>query len=317
MVLGSTATGKTDLALSLAKKFNGELVSCDSRQVYIGLDIGTGKLPGQEVNVEKHLGYWEMDGVKVWMTDVADPNTQFTVKDYVDQTEVVMGDIIKRNKLPIIVGGTGLYLKALLTGLPNLIVPVNERLRRELQQLSLLELQQKLQMLSSSKWEQLNESDSKNPRRLLRSIELVSMNPYIKTRNIWRGLGGRMNILKIGLTAPREILKKRIFDRLSFRLDKGLIEEARCLYKRGVSYKRMKELGLEYGVLADLLEHKIAEDQFVNILGRKICQFAKRQMTWFKRDKEVFWYDILDPLTIQKVEKEVRTWYDRHSDKTH
>lgn len=322
VILGPTATGKTDLALSLGKKFNGELISCDSRQVYVGLDIGTGKLPSGKWKIEsgrwkKEKGYWEMDGIKVWMTDVADPNTQFTVKDYVDQAEVVIEDITKRGKLPIIVGGTGLYLKALLEGLPNLAIPVDNKLRRELEKLSLEQLQIRLQLLSPARWEKLNNSDQQNPRRLLRSIELVSMNPYIKTQDVEKGLGSRMNILKIGLTAPREILKKRIFDRLLVRIDQGLIKEGENLNKEGLSFARMRELGLEYGVLADLLEYKIAEDQFVNILGRKICQFAKRQMTWFKRDKKVFWYDILDPLTIQKVEKEVRTWYDRHDDQTH
>src|SRR3989338_8195331 len=120
VIFGSTSTGKTDLALNLAKKFNGELVSCDSRQVYKKLDIGTGKLPGKQVNTEKGNGFWWLDGVKVWMYDVVNFRQQYTVYDYVKDADQVIENILSREKLPIIVGGTGLYLKALLEGLPNL-----------------------------------------------------------------------------------------------------------------------------------------------------------------------------------------------------
>ncbi len=309
VILGPTATGKTDLALNLAKQINGELISCDSRQVYIGLDIGTGKLPGDEVEVIKGDGFWEMDGTKVWMTDVADAKTQFTVKDYVDQAKIVVDDIIKRDKTPIIVGGTGLYLKALLEGLPNLAIPVEKKLRGELESLSVKQLQTKLQTLSPIRWKMLNESDKQNPRRLLRSIELIFMYPYINTNNNEKGIISKYNTLKIGLTASRDFLKKRIFSRLSSRLDQGLIEEAVGLHRRGLSFPRMKELGLEYGILADLLQRKIDKGQFVPILGTKIYQYAKRQMTWFKKEKDVIWFDITDKQTPAKVEKRFATWY--------
>lgn len=310
IILGLTATGKTDLALFLAKLYNGELVSCDSRQVYIGLDLGTGKLPGKEVEVKRGKGFWWLDGIKVWMYDVADPKNQYTVKDYVEQSEKVIEDIAKRGKLPIIVGGTGLYFKALLEGMSNLDIPVNEKLRGELQELSVKELQEKLQSLSPISFEKLNNSDKYNSRRLLRSIELLYMNPYTGTKKGFLGLQSQYDFLKIGLTAPRSFIKEKITRRLISRIDQGMIEEAESLNENGLSLQRMRELGLEYGILADLLEKKIKKDQIIQLLGTKICQFAKRQVTWFKKEKGIFWFDITENDWLDKVEKQVGVWYD-------
>src|SRR3989344_5434520 len=126
IILGPTSTGKTDLGLSLAKKINGEVISCDSRQVYIGLDIGTGKLPNEEVLVQKNKGFWDLDGVSVWLYDIADPRSEdFTVKEYIEKAEKVIKKVIQKGKTPIIVGGTGFYLSGLIYGIPNLEIPRN------------------------------------------------------------------------------------------------------------------------------------------------------------------------------------------------
>jgi tRNA dimethylallyltransferase len=308
VILGPTATGKTDLALDLAKKFNGELVAADSRQVYKGLDLGTGKLPGVEAEVKKGDGFWEINGIKIWMYDVADPKEQFTVKDYTEQASRVVDEINKQGKLPIVVGGTGFYIQALLEGLPNLAVPTDEKLRGELQKLSLEELQKKLQSLSPTRWEKLNSSDRQNPRRLLRSIELTFMNPYRNTIKKSKVLSQKYEILKIGLTAPRQVLYDKIDRRLVLRTNQGMIEEAKSLLAEGVTLTRMKELGLEYGVLSDLLAGEINEDQFVKILGTKIHHFAKRQLTWFKKEQDINWFDITTPNYQSKVEKMVGSW---------
>lgn len=309
VILGPTATGKTDLALDLAKKFNGEIVSCDSRQVYKGLDIGTGKMPGGEAEVKKGSGFWEINGICVWMYDVADPKLQFTVKDYVDQAAEIIEDISNRGKLPVIVGGTGLYLKALLEGLPNLDIPVDFKLREELEKLSLEELQEKLKSLSPAKWEGLNDSDKKNPRRLLRSIELIMMNPYSNKFQISNLKTQNYNILKIGLIAPRQVLNQRIDLRLASRIEQGLIEEAIILQGKGLSLERMRQLGLEYGVLADLLDGRINREQLIMTLSTKIHQYAKRQMTWFKKEKDINWFDISQKGWEQKMEKMFAVWY--------
>ncbi len=320
VILGPTATGKTDLGLKLAKKLNGELVACDSRQVYKGLDIGTGKKPSSKykvVSIKGGKNYWEVNGIKIWMYDVADPKIQYTVKDYVGHAEKVIEDITGRGKLPIIVGGTGLYLKALLEGLPNLEIPVDEKLRGKLQQLSVRELQVKLQSLSPACWKKMNESDRQNPRRLLRSIELATMNPHVSTIKNLKFKIKNYDLLKIGLTAPRDILKKRIFDRLISRIDQGLIDEGERLYKEELSLERMKGLGLEYGMLAKLLNGEISENQFVNQLSVKIYQYAKRQITWFKKEEDVYWFDITKINYAGEVEKIVARWYYSSNDQAH
>ena len=165
VILGPTATGKTDLALILANKFNGELVSCDSRQIYRGLDIGTGKYPNSKLQITKSKGFWEIEGIRVWMYDVISPKKQYTVADYVKNADRVIRDIGKRGKLPIVVGGSGLYLKALLEGLPNLAIPIDRNLRKELEILTLEQLQMRLKKLSPERWNLLNDSDRQNKRR--------------------------------------------------------------------------------------------------------------------------------------------------------
>lgn len=320
VILGPTSTGKTDLALQLASKFQGELVSVDSRQVYKGLDIGTGKLPGSgEWEVRRGNKKWEVGGIKIWMYDVVDPKKQYTVFDYVNNSRRVIRDICNIGKLPIIVGGTGLYLKALLKGLPNLAIPVDKNLRKKLEKFSKEQLQEKLQQISPNKWKSLNESDRQNPRRLVRAIELATMRDKNATAvdlmltTISADL--LADTLKIGLTAPREILYKRIDERVVSRIDQGMIEEAESLHEQGLSFKRMRQLGLEYGILADYLENKIKnKEELIKLLQGKIHGYARRQITWFKKEKEVFWFDVTDHHYLTKVENLVAKWYYQAND---
>lgn len=311
VILGPTATGKTDLALQLARKFDGEIVAADSRQVYIGLDIGTGKYPGSEKwEVRRRKGKWEVGGINIWMYDVVDPKSQYSVADYVKDASRVISEIHKKGKLPIIVGGTGLYLRALLDGLPNLAIPIDKKLRKKLENLTKDELQKKLKSLSPSRWESLNNSDRQNPRRLVRAIEMElspQRNPYGHLR------GGKLNYehFKIGLTASREILDENVDTRVVSRIKQGLIEEAKKLHKESLTLKRMRQLGLEYGVLADYLDGKIkSSDELVVIMQGKIHGFVRRQLTWFKKEKDIHWFDITDRSYIIKVEKLIAKWYD-------
>lgn len=291
VVLGSTSTGKTDLALQLAKKLNGELVSCDSRQVYRGLDIGTGKMPGENGELKIENGKWIFDDITIHMYDVVDFQKQYTVFDYVKDANKVIDDILKRGKLPIIAGGTGLYLKALLEGLPNLAIPFDLKLRKELENLSIVDLQKKLQKLSPQRWEKMNNSDRQNSRRLVRAIEIALTNTPPRSNSVTPRRWGK--ILKIGLYAPREILYKRIDDRVVSRINHGMIEEAERLHSEGLSFERMRQLGLEYGILADYLEGKIkTKDELIRVLQGKIHGYARRQITWFRKEKNVFWIDI-------------------------
>lgn len=333
VILGPTATGKTDLALYLATKFNGELVSCDSRQVYQSLDIGTGKLSGSgKWEVGRGIKKWEVGGVKIWMYDVVSPKKQYTVADYVKDASKVIGEIRQRGELPIVVGGTGLYLKALLSGLSNLAIPVDKKLRRELNKLSVSKLQKKLQEVSCAKWNSMNYSDRQNPRRLVRAIELamsnhggdpsspsgaLSLPQDDKLRlGIIRSLS---NVLKIGLTAKRDVLYKRTDLQVVKRISQGMVEEGKKLHKNALTFKRMKQLGLEYGVLADYLSGKIREikgDQgLIKTMQNKIHGYVRRQLTWFKKEKGVVWFDITDKDYPVNVEKMVDRWY-HHPDDT-
>ncbi len=322
IILGPTSTGKTDLALQLAQKFNGELISCDSRQVYKGLDIGTGKQPSSKLKVKssklkKGKGYWEIDGIKVWMYDVISPKIQYNVASFIDDAGKVIKDIHKRGKLPILVGGTGLYLKAILYGLSNLSIPVDQKLRKELEQLTLSQLQEKLKHLSLEKWNSLNNSDNQNPRRLIRAIELVLSKPIknrLKIDCLPAGKAGLRikndDFLKIGLTSSTDFLYQRSDQRVISRIKQGMIDEAIKLHKQGLSFKRMKQLGLEYGVLADYLQDNIkSEEEFSKILQTKIHQFIKRQITWFKKGKDVNWFDMSTSHYLAKIEKLVSDWY--------
>lgn len=320
VILGPTSTGKTDLALQLAKKFNGEIVSCDSRQVYTGLDIGTGKFPGQFRSLKTENKRWLVDNIPIYLYDVVNPKKQYTVYGYMKDAKEVINKIQTKGKLPIVVGGTGLYFRALLDGMSNLGIPINPNLRKELGQLSLQELQKRLQQLSNQKWQEMNNSDRKNPRRLIRAIELAVWSlrgvPLKAGRrgNLLRisktaSLIARSEVLKVGLTASRDVLYKRIDERVVTRVNKGMINEAESLHKNGLSLKRMRQLGLEYGVLADYLEKKITKDGLIKILQKKIHDYAKRQLTWFKKEQDVFWFDITEKTYLVELEKMAAKWY--------
>ncbi len=312
VILGPTATGKTDLAINIAKKLNGELVSCDSRQVYKDLDIGTGKLPGGKVSYQISTNKWIIDQIPVWMYDVSSPKDQYNVSDYIKDAVAVIKDILKRHKLPIIVGGTAYYLKGLLEGIPTLGIKIDTSLREELSTMSVIALQQKLSNMSPQAFEKMNDSDRANPRRLIRAIEIVTMYPYIaKDELLDKPLALQCEVLKIGLTTPRPILNQRIDNRLLTRLDMGLIEEGQKLLEEGLSFDRMRQLGLEYGQLADLLEGKINRVEFKSRLATKIHQYAKEQMGWFKKDLDINWFDISQSSFSLEVEALVLKWYDR------
>lgn len=297
----------------MAKEFNGELVAADSRQVYTCLDIGTGKYPskiplwGGDVKRQKY--YWEIDGVKIWMYDMVDPKTQYSAFDYVKDAMRVVEDISKRELLPIIVGGTGFYLRALIDGFSNLAIPVNQKLRRELEKLNLEKLQNKLRLLSPGIWEELNESDRKNPRRLLRSIECLSMYPYANKPQIPNLKSQNYNILKIGLAAPKPFLYEKINSRVLGWIKEGLIEEALTIHKQGLSFKRMDELGLEFKYLAKYLKGDINKESLIREIQASTRRYAKRQLTWFKKEKDIKWFDVSKNNWDALVEKLVSDWY--------
>lgn len=310
VILGPTSTGKTDIGIGLAKKLNGEIISADSRQVYKYLDIGTGKLPSQneKIKIKKQKDYWEMDGVKVWMYDVVLPKKRFNLYEYILKAEEKIQEISNSGKLPIIVGGTGLYIRSLIEGVSDLGIDENTGLRKELGNLDIEDIKQKINNLDSAFLFKLNNSERNNKRRLIRHYEKL-VNP--KTDKSFKGLQESFDILKIGLNADRKILTERIKQRVINRVNQGMIEESKDLLKEKIlNYERMDELGLEYRYLAKYLKGEIkTQEEFIETLSLKIKQFAKRQETWFKKEKNVVWFDIIENAALQKLDNQVLDWY--------
>lgn len=275
VILGPTATGKSDLAVKIAKDFDGEIISADSRQVYKGLDIGSGKITKKE-----------MEGVPHYLLDVASPKRTFTVSQFKKLAEKAIKEISKSGKTPIICGGTGFYIDSLVYDLNIPEVKADLKLRKELNKKSLEELQNILKKLDK---ERFKEIDTKNKVRLVRAIEIAKhLGKVPKLKSDVSSLKSKFDVIWIGIDWKDEILKERIYKRVLNRMD-GMKKEVKKLRKSGLSFKRMEALGLEYRNLSLLEQNKITEKEFIEKLNTEIWQYAKRQRTWFKRNKEINW----------------------------
>jgi tRNA dimethylallyltransferase len=275
VILGTNASGKSDLGIRLAQQFNGEIVSADSRQVYRGLDLGTGKItPAQAAIVKHHL------------IDVAEVTETYSLARYQRAAYDAIDSIANAGKLPFLVGGTGLYLSAVVEGYQLVDVPPNNRLRAELESLALPQLVARLREIDPDAAARI---DERNPRRVIRAIEIASAG---YERSAAQKREPRYDCLQLGLTWPREILVERIEQRLRERLAHGMIEEVAGLRSRGVSDLRLDQLGLEYRYVARYLRGELRTlDDLRTQLGIAIRQFAKDQLTWFKRDGSILWLD--------------------------
>lgn len=301
IIVGPTASGKSDLAVRLARilakksgvKIAAEIISADSRQVYKGLDIGTGKITGRE-----------MKGVPHHLLDVADPRVpanspqHFTVEKWRILAEQTIADIRKRGRLPIITGGTGFYISALLDGMKFPDVVPDKRLREQLSKKTAMELFEKLKKLDPRRARDMHANgDWKNTRRLIRAIEIataVGTVPKVSVAQITKDT--KYNRIFIGIDVPPEIVKKRIEKRLKSRLKKGMITEVKNLHAplkgKSLSWKRLDELGLEYRFISRYLRgpHTPARTkEMTDALTTAIWRYAKRQMTWWKKDKWIVW----------------------------
>jgi len=283
IIVGPTASGKSDLAVELARQFNGEVISADSRQVYTGLDIGSGKITKRE-----------MKGVTHHLLDVASPKRVFSVADFKRLGSKAIADIHKREKLPIIAGGTGFYIDALVYNQSIPKVLENKVLRKELDTKTAPELFEELTKLDP---ERAQDIDQHNKVRLIRAIEIATALGSVPktTKEI------QFDTEWIGVTWPDTILKERIHIRLIARMKKGMVAEATRLHAEGISWKRMERLGLEYRYLALLLQKKMSKDEMLAELETKIRQYAKRQKTWFKRNKNIHWFTPTETEKIQKL----------------
>lgn len=283
VILGETATGKSDLAVKLAKKVGGEVVSADSRQVYAGLDIGSGKITKKE-----------MKGVSHHLLDVANPKTKFSVTEYQKLAIYAMAEIVKKGKIPILCGGTGFYIDAIIKGIVFPEVPPNLKLRKTLEKKSAQELFKILKKLDKTRAKNI---DAKNKVRLIRAIEVAKA--LGKVPKITQATP-MYEFIKIGLYLPEKKLKEKIEKRLNSRIKIGMLQEAKKLHTAGLSWKRMEELGLEYRFMALYLQKKITEQEMLEKINLESYKYAKRQMTWFKRDKEIKWFDASKKIDYNK-----------------
>jgi tRNA dimethylallyltransferase len=276
VILGTNASGKSGLGIELALKFGAEIVSADSRQVFKGLDLGSGKVTKEE-----------MKGVPHFLLDVAAPGDFFSLMDYQKLAYEAIDDIVSRGKTPFLVGGTGLYVNAVVDGYNLTDAPVDEELRKKVEAMSLNELQDLITEKCSMGGISEN-LDMSNKRRLERAAEKLLMGKPLNLESV-----KRYDTLCLGVTWERQKLYKRIEERLDRRLEQGMIEEVENLMKQGVSDDFLYKLGLEYRYIMMYLRGRFdSKAAFREKLFMEIRHLAKEQMTWFRKRQDITWLDM-------------------------
>ncbi len=272
VVLGPTACGKTKIGVAIAKKFDGEIISADSRQIYKDMDIGTGKDLGDYQGVPYHL------------IDIAKPREQITLKDWQKLAWQKIEDLNMNNKLPLLVGGTGLYLNSIIDGYVLEDMKFNKKLRAQLNKSSLKVLINKLKKLDFQAFKKI---DLNNPRRIIRAIEIAKTGNSITKMKTKKP---DLDILVLGIKFDKDVIYNRIDKRLKHRIEKeAMVLEVRKLRQKGVSWKRLDDFGLEYRWVAKYLRKQINKEELFNNLSNAIHHFAKIQLTWFKKRKDIVW----------------------------
>ncbi len=304
VICGPTATGKTSLALSLARKFNGELISADSRQVYKGMDIATGKDISQGQWAKEH---WQLEGIPLWLLDIVEPNEEFSVAHFADLAWKKIRDIWRRGKLPILVGGTGFYIKAIIEEIPSKGIPPNWSLRKTLELNPKEALFEELAELDSSRSGQMNVSDRQNKRRLIRAIEIAR---WRVEHRLGKPLSStQFDSLMIGLKAPLKFLYQKIDQRVEEHLKMGAEKEIKGLLKKGFTWSLPSMSALGYREWRVRFEEQATLAEVLARWQFNEHAYARRQMTWFKKNKKIKWFDISRQGWENKVEKEVTIWY--------
>ncbi len=284
-VVGPTASGKSELAVKLAQKYNGEIISADSRQIYKGLNIGSGKVEGTWTKLASKKVFLYKD-IPHYLIDEVDPaKHQFSVSDFQNTTRKVITKLHKAVKMPIICGGTGYFIDSVIFESQIPQIKPDAKLRSSLEHLTTQQLFNKLKKLDPDRAKNI---DPQNPRRLIRALEIVlttgkpvpknSVKPYYE------------NVLWIAINPDMQTLEKKIQTRLDTRFKEGMIEEVKTLHDNGLSWQKLEDFGLEYKFIAQFLQNKISEAQMKQLLFTAIRQYAKRQLTWWKRNKAINWF---------------------------
>ena len=291
VILGPTGVGKSSLAVRLAKKLGGEIINCDSMQVYKGFDIGTDKTPLKK-----------REGIPHHLLDVIDFSTQYTAADFIDQALEAIKGILKRKKIPFIVGGTGLYLKALLDGLfpgGKSDPALRQKLEKEAQEKGLESLRAKLMEVDPAYCQKIHENDKV---RIIRALEVYfsTQKPFSQHFLNTRSHVGDFNIIKIGLKLERQALYKKIEKRTDEMFEKGIIREVENLLKQGVDENSPPFRALGYKNVLKFIRKEIPLEEAISLTKRDTRHYVKRQMTWFRKMEGINWFSADDFEAILK-----------------
>jgi len=279
VILGPTASGKTSLSIKLAKKFNGEIINADSRQIYKEMDIGTAKILGKTIK-DKYMAL----GVAHHLINIKKPSQKFSVQVYKKLAVKSAQDILKRGKIPFLVGGTGLYIKAMVDNLEIPEVKANWQLRKKLEKKSAEDL---TKILIKKDSEALKFIDLKNKRRIIRALEVMNASNK-KFSELRRSGQPIFSVLELGVKAKKNILENNMLLRIKQQLNLGLEKEVKKLYKKYGS----KAPGLQSISCQEFIKyfkHQLTKNEAVNLIAQNTINYAKRQMTWFKKDKRIKW----------------------------
>jgi len=274
------------LAVKLAKKFNGEIVSADSRQIYKGMDIGTGKITKKA-----------MEGIPHYLLDVASPKRRFTVAQYRNLALKTINEIFRKGKIPILCGGTAFYIQTVVNGIIIPEVKPDWKLRKELEKKTVKKLFSQLKKLDPKRAKTI---EKENKRRLIRALEIV-----IKTKKpvpVFKKRPLPYPVLMIGIKKEKKELEKLIKKRFFNWLKRGLINEIKKLRKSGLSWKKIEDFGIHYRIAAQYLRNKLTYQEMIENSLRELQNYTKRQMSWFKKDKRIIW--VKNKKETEKIVKE-------------
>lgn len=324
IICGLTATGKTALGVDFARKYNGEIISADSRQVYKRMDIISGKdipveskFQDKSAKFEKRddriwVGYREKEGIPVWLVDIVEPDFPFNLSDYSTISYQVVREIWKRGKLPIVVGGSGLYIKTFVDPMPAMCIPPNHKLRTETENNDVGILARKLKDTDPKRWEKMNNSDRNNPRRLVRALEVSLWQQKHWVIPVTNCLVETDSLLWIGLKTDFKKLYPRIEERVDKRVAHGAVDEIQSLLRAGFGWNlnSMNSLGIRE--FKEYINGKETLMEAVNRWKMRERDFSRRQKTWFKREKRIIWFDISGKNFRMEIEESVDKWYNQN-----
>ena len=299
VIVGPTASGKTALSIELAKKLDGEIISCDSMQIYKDMDIGTAKVTKEEAQ-----------GIKHYLVDFVSPDQRYTVSDFKKDAETAIKEILEKGKVPIVVGGTGLYVNSLIYGIEYQDMKIDEDYRNEL--MSRAEDPAELEKL----WNEANDIDpeamtkiSKNDKkRIIRVLEIFKSTGKTKTEQeiLSRQNGVPYDYKVFGIMSDREELYERINLRVDLMIKQGLVDEVKSIYEKYKKFPTAMQ-GLGYKEVVWYLENKISYDEMIELIKKETRRYAKRQMTWFRKTENIIWLDAKEPIenSIERITKEL------------